>query len=161
MKDYGEEIRKQMLELWGKTVSQLEDISRTIMVTTGLEKLKFDNAKLIAEHDKLTKRLGEEVFKLLEAGSLKLPAPAQDIYGRIRHVIEKLLKKNDDINMETAAAMQTATKVKKAVKKTAKKAGKAKKTAKKTKKAAKKPKKAAKKTKKAGKTAKKAGQAKD
>ena len=93
MTDYAEEIRKQMLDLWGKTVSQLEDISKSLMGTGGLEKIKLEQAKLAAERDKLVKRLGEEVVKLIDAGKLKVPKPVMKLYDRLEQVAARMTKK--------------------------------------------------------------------
>jgi hypothetical protein len=149
MKGYADEVRKQMMELWGKTISQLEDISKTLMSTAGLETIKFDQAKLTEERDKLFALLGQEVFKLLEAGKVKVPSKAEQVYAKLTKVIEKLLKQEE--------ATTTKTKVKKTAKKTKKAKKAAKKPAKKSvEKSTKKAKKTAKKpAKKAKKTAKK------
>lgn len=124
MKDYTAEVRKQMLELWGKTIGQLEEISKGLMSTTGLEKLKFDQARLVEERDRLLKRLGEEVFRLLEAGALVVPAPVLPIYQRLKKVFEKLLDKQPAGRAKAVEASQ-------AVRKTARKKPAAKKPARK------------------------------
>ena len=129
MTDYADEIKKQVMDLWGKTVAQLEDISNTIKGATSLEKLKHEQAKLTAEREKLAKRLGEEVEKLLDAGKVKLPKPVMGVYDRLKKVADRLTKKEK-------AGKKKAAEAKKQVKKTK---AKAKKTAKKTKKVVKKP----------------------
>ncbi len=147
MTDYAEEIRKQMMDLWGKTVAQLEDISKTIKGATSLEKLKHEQAKLMAERDKLAKRLGDEVAKLLDAGKVKLPTPVMKVYERLQKVADRLTKKEQAGKAKAAQAKQEAKKAKAEVAKTAKKAKKAKKTKKVVKKPSKSSrKKAAKKT---------------
>jgi hypothetical protein len=86
-----DEFRKQAIDLWKKTVAQLDEISKNLMKTSRLDRLKFDRAKLIEERDKLVKRLGEETYKLIEKGRLSVPKPLQDLYKRISKVAERII----------------------------------------------------------------------
>ena len=115
MAERAEVMRKQALDLWKKTVAQLEQISKTLRAS-GIEKFKAERDRLLAERDKLFKRLGEETFKLIEARKIKVPKPIQDIYVRIRNLMDVLI-------MQKKPKKKTARKkpVKKAKKKTTKK----------------------------------------
>ncbi len=41
------DMRKQALDLWKKPVAELDDMSKSLMKSSGLDKLKFDRAKLL------------------------------------------------------------------------------------------------------------------
>ena len=90
MAERAEVMRKQAIDLWKKTVAQLEQISKTLRAS-GIEKFKAERDRLLAERDKLFKRLGEETFKLIEARKIKVPKPIQDIYVRIRNLMDVLI----------------------------------------------------------------------
>jgi hypothetical protein len=90
MVERAEEMRRQAIDLWKKTVSQLEQISKTLSVS-GIEKFKAERDRLLSERDKLFKRLGEETFKLIETRKIKVPKPIQDIYVRIRNLMDVLI----------------------------------------------------------------------
>ncbi len=90
MAERAEEMRKQAIDLWKKTVAQLEQISKTLRAS-GIERFKAERDRLLAERDKLFKRLGEETFKLIEARKIKVPKPIQDIYVRIRNLMDVLI----------------------------------------------------------------------
>ena len=115
MADRAEQMRKQALDLWKMTVAQLEQISKTLR-TTGIERFKAERTRLLSERDKLFKRLGEETYKLIEARKIKVPRPIQDIYVRIRNLMDVLI-------MQKKPKKKAARKkpVKKAKKKTTKK----------------------------------------
>jgi hypothetical protein len=110
MADRTEEIRKQALDLWNKTVAQMEEISKALVKTSGLEKFKLDRAKLLEERDRLLHRLGEETYKLIEAGKMKAPKPVLQLADRVSKVMDKLILRT------------RPKKAKKATKKAAKKA---------------------------------------
>ena len=90
MSERAEEMRKQAIDLWKKTVSQLEQISKTLRAS-GIERFKAERDRLLAERDKLFRRLGEETFKQIEARKIKVPKPIQDIYVRIRNLMDVLI----------------------------------------------------------------------
>ena len=85
-----EEMRKQAIDLWKKTVAQLDQISKTLRAS-GIERFKVERDRLLAERDKLFKRLGEETFKAIEARKIKVPKAVQDIYVRIRNLMDALI----------------------------------------------------------------------
>jgi hypothetical protein len=115
MAERAEEMRKQAIELWNKTVAQLEQISKTLRAS-GIERFKAERDRLLAERDKLFKRLGEETFKLIEARKIKVPKAIQDIYVKIRNLMDVLIMQK---RPKKAAKKKTARKkpVKKAKKK--------------------------------------------
>ncbi len=90
MAERAEEMRRQAIELWNRTLGQLEQISKTLRAS-GIEKFKAERDRLLAERDKLFKRLGEETFKLIEARKIKVPKAIQDIYVRIRNLMDVLI----------------------------------------------------------------------
>ena len=108
-----DEMRKQAIDLWKKTVAQLEQISKTLRAT-GIERFKAERTRLLAERDKLFKRLGEETFKLIEARKIKVPKPIQDIYVRIRNLMDVLIMQKKP---KKKAAKKKPAKKKKATKK--------------------------------------------
>jgi hypothetical protein len=127
-------IRKQAIDLWKKTVSQLDEISKTLMKTSRLEKLKIDRAKLLADRDKLLKRLGQETYKLIEQGRLKVPKPLKELYNRISKLLDRIIpEKMKPVKKKPKkkAAPKPAAKKKPAKKKATKKKTTKKKTAKK------------------------------
>lgn len=122
-----ERIRKQAIDLWKKTVSQLDEISKTLMKTSRLEKLKIDRARLLADRDKLLKRMGEETYKLIEQGRLKVPKPLLDLYNRVSKLLDRIIPekmkpakkpKRKAAKKKAAPARKKATKKKAAKKKT-------------------------------------------
>jgi hypothetical protein len=113
-----DEMRKQAIELWKKTVAQLDQISKTLRAT-GIERFKAERDRLLSERDKLFKRLGEETYKLIEARKIKVPKGIQDIYVRIRNLMDVLImqkkpKKKAAKKKITAAKKKAAKKKKKA-----------------------------------------------
>ncbi len=86
-----DELTKQALDLWKKTVDQLDDISKSLMKSSGLDKLKFDKVKLMTDRDKLFRRLGEQTYALIEKGKVKMPQPLLDTYERIRKLMDRIL----------------------------------------------------------------------
>ena len=113
MADRADVMRKQAIDLWKKTVSQLEQISKTLRAS-GIERFKAERDRLLAERDKLFRRLGEETFKQIEARKIKVPKPIQDIYVRIRNLMDVLI-------MQKKPKKKAAKKKKPAKKKTTKK----------------------------------------
>jgi hypothetical protein len=113
-----DDLTKQALDLWKKTVAQLDDISKSLMKSSGLDKLKFDRAKLLEERDKLFKRLGEETFGLIEKGKLRVPGSVKDTYLKIRKLMDRLLGSKKPAKKKPA---KKSAKKKTAKKKTAKK----------------------------------------
>jgi hypothetical protein len=91
MVDKVEAMQKQAIDLWKKTVAQLDEISKSLMKTSGLDKIMFDRAKLMSERDRLFKRLGEETYKLIDQRKIKVPRAIQDIYVRIRNLMDRLI----------------------------------------------------------------------
>lgn len=85
-----EEIRNQVIDLWGKTVGQLEQISRNLM-ESGVNIFKVEQAKLLAERDRLLNRLGEETYRLLDAGKVKLPKSVTETYIKVRKVMDRIM----------------------------------------------------------------------
>jgi len=110
-----DEMRKQAIELWKKTVAQLDQISKTLR-TTGIERFKAERDRLLSERDKLFKRLGEETYKLIEARKIKVPKGVQDIYVRIRNLMDVLImqKKPKKKAAKKKPAKKKSTKKKKA-----------------------------------------------
>jgi hypothetical protein len=90
MNERAEVIRKQVVEMWAKTIKQMEGLSKTLM-SGGLDKFKVEHAKLMGERDRLIGRLGEEVYKLMDAGKIKVPPYVSQIYVRVRGVMDKLM----------------------------------------------------------------------
>ena len=82
-----EEARKQALKLWKKTVVQMEKVSKQLIQTSGLERA----SKLLAERDKLFKRLGEETYRLIDQRRVKVPKTVQEIYLRIRDLMDRII----------------------------------------------------------------------
>ncbi len=115
MAERAEEMRKQAIDLWKKTVAQLEQISKTLRAS-GIEKFKAERDRLLAERDKLFKRLGEETFKLIEARKIKVPKAVQDIYVRIRNLMDVLIMQKKP---KKKAAKKKPTKKKKTTQKRA------------------------------------------
>ena len=72
--------------------------------------------RVLAERDKLFKRLGEETYKLIEARKIKVPKPIQDIYVRIRNLMDVLIMQKKP---KKPAARKTPAKKKAAKKKKA------------------------------------------
>ena len=91
MVDQVEKLQKQAVDLWKKTVKQLDDISKSLMKASKLDQLQFDRARLLQERDRLFKRLGEETYKLIDMGKIRVPKPIQDIYKRIRKVMDGIM----------------------------------------------------------------------
>lgn len=90
MNQKADEIRHQVIDLWGKTVGQLEQISRNLM-ESGVNIFKVEQAKLLAERDRLLNRLGEETYRLLDAGKVKLPKQVTDTYIKVRRVMDRIM----------------------------------------------------------------------
>lgn len=85
-----DKMQKQALDLWKKTVGQLDEISKSLKKAVPFDRLHFDRAKLMEERDKLFKRLGEETYKLIERGKVSVPKQAQDLYKRIQDLMDKI-----------------------------------------------------------------------
>jgi hypothetical protein len=86
-----DEIRKQVLDYWKKTVNQIEDLYKKVLESSGLNKIKLDKANLLMERDRLIKRLGEETYHLIEQRKIMVPKPVQSIYVKIRTVMDRLI----------------------------------------------------------------------
>lgn len=115
-----EEMRKQAIDLWKKTVAQLDQISKTLRAS-GIERFKAERDRVLTERDKLFKRLGEETFKLIEARKIKVPKPIQDIYVRIRDLMDVLIMQKKPKQAAPKGTAKSAAKKKPAKKKTTKK----------------------------------------
>jgi hypothetical protein len=85
------DVAKQAMDLWKKTVAQLEEISKVLGVESVIDRIKADHARLLAERDKLFKRLGEETYKLIDKNKIKVPQPVKETYQKIRDLMERLL----------------------------------------------------------------------
>jgi hypothetical protein len=92
--DRYELVRQQMMNLWGKTVDQLEHVSKALLDASGIEKLKVDLSTLSEEHDKQVRLLGAEVYQLLDQGVMKVPGPVQAIFNQARNVVRSMEEKN-------------------------------------------------------------------
>jgi hypothetical protein len=90
VKPQAEELKKKAMNLWAKTVQQIEALS-TVMKAAGLDKLKFDRARLLEERDRLIARLGEETFRLIESGRIRVPGTVSSIYLRLRDLMDRLM----------------------------------------------------------------------
>ncbi len=86
-----EDISAQALELWKKTLAQLDEISKSLKMSSVVGRLKADSLRLIQERDKLLKRLGEETYKLIDKNKIKVPDPLKRLYDRIRVQADKLI----------------------------------------------------------------------
>jgi hypothetical protein len=123
--DQMEKLQKQAVDLWKKTVKELNDISKSLMKASRLDRIQFDRAKLLAERDKLFKRLGEETYRLIDMGKIKVPKGVRDIYKRIQGVIDRIMQTKKSKKAAPKGTAKTAAKKKKTTKKKATKRKKA------------------------------------
>jgi hypothetical protein len=110
MAERAEEMRKQAIDLWKKTVAQLDQISKTLRAS-GIERFKAERDRVLAERDKLFKRLGEETYKLIEERKIKVPKAVQDLYVKIRNLMDVLIMQKKP--KKTAARKKPVKKAKK------------------------------------------------
>ncbi len=119
------DVKKQLMDLWKKTINQLEDISVSLLKSSGLDKIKFKSVKILAERDKLLKRLGEETFRLIDQGKMAVPKPINELYGKISKLMDRLWgKKTKKKTAKKRKTTKKTTRKKTAKKKTAKKSAK-------------------------------------
>lgn len=86
-----DEVAQQIVELWSRTSSQIEDMAKSLKLGSVVDRLRSDHARLIAERDRLLRKLGEETYKLIEKKTIDAPKPLQELAKRLQTVAKKLL----------------------------------------------------------------------
>jgi hypothetical protein len=94
------DFQSRLNDLWRTTVDQLEDIKDAVVRTTEVGRAKLDAALLRRDRDRAYARLGEQVYKLAEAGSLTLPADMEDLRDAIDELNERIAA--EEARAETA-----------------------------------------------------------
>ncbi len=89
--DRAEDFKKQAINLFKQTVTQLEDLSRIFIKPATLDRLKSDARGLLEERDRLFKKFGEECFRLIESNNVPVPKPVKKLYETIRSAMNDMM----------------------------------------------------------------------
>ncbi len=94
--DRAEELKKQAINLFKQTVTQLEDLSRVFIKPATLDRLKSDARGLLEDRDRLFKKFGEECFRLIESNNLPVPKPIKKLYETIRSAMDDMMNSSHE-----------------------------------------------------------------
>lgn len=119
--DRADDFKNQAFNLFKKTVTQLEDLSRLFVKTDTINQIKSDAKSLIEERDRLFRRLGEECFRLIESNSLPVPKSIRDLYKMTRSVLDDLMNSRRKYESTTIESIENDKLTVKAIKRKSKK----------------------------------------
>jgi len=119
-----DDFRRQVNDVWKQALDQLEEVKDALVDARG--RVEADILKLRNERDKLLKRLGEQMYDLVNEGSVPVPRVVRRTVDRLNEVIDGLVKKS------TSARKKGTKRKGKAKKRSSKKKTAKKKTKKKT-----------------------------
>ncbi len=85
-----EEFRKQVNDLWKHAVKQLEEAKEVLLRQRG--RIEADLHRLRLERDKLLKKLGEQTYKFVNSGRVRVPEIIKHTVDRLNEVIGRMVK---------------------------------------------------------------------
>lgn len=100
-----DDVRRQLGSLFGRAIEALGEVRSAVVRTSQVGKIKLDATFLRRERDRLFARLGEEVFDLVEAGTLTLPEEPAGLVEQIREVERRLEEQEAEIAAVEAEAL--------------------------------------------------------
>ncbi|MBI3179180.1 MAG: hypothetical protein HYZ27_05935 [Deltaproteobacteria bacterium] len=89
--DRSEEFRKHVNDLWKQAVKQLEEAKEVLLRQRG--RIEADLQRLRLERDKLLKKLGEQTYKFVNNGRVRVPEIIKRTVDRLNEVINRMVKK--------------------------------------------------------------------